>query len=103
MVCVYIVVFFSTVQRGHATYELDPPTRMRGGFAFYWFSDDTSLNRLGCKLYSPILRYVLNSRPYSSFATEKDRILWCETGNNIIMDDLAAVGIGQGEKGSGLF
>ncbi len=76
-------------------YDLDPPVPMRGSFTYYWFSDNASLNRLGCRLYFPILRYMLNSRPYSSFEVESARVSWCESGNNIVMDDLTVIGEGR--------
>ena len=73
-------------------YDFDSPGT-RGSFQFYWFSEDPVLNRAGCCMFQPVFRIVLKSRPYSSFPTEQDRISWCEQGNNIVMDDLAAVGI----------
>lgn len=88
----YLLLFAITVQRGHAMYDFDSPGT-RGSFRFYWFSEDSGLNRAGCRLFQPVFRILLKSRPYSSFATEQDRISWCEEGNNIVMDDLAAVGI----------
>jgi hypothetical protein len=88
----YLLLFTITVQRGHAMYDLNSPGT-RGSFQFYWFSEDPVLNRAGCRLFLPVFRLLLKSRPYSSFQTEQDRISWCEQGNNIVMDDLAAVGI----------
>ncbi len=73
-------------------YDFDSPGT-RGGFRFYWFSEAPVLNRAGCMLFQPVFRIMLKSRPYSSFHTEQDRISWCEQGNNIVMDDLTAVGI----------
>jgi hypothetical protein len=92
---VYVAIFFTALRKGHATYDIDPVTPRRGGFAFYWFSDDESLNNVFCKVYFPILRWGLSSRPYSSFESEEDREQWCEGGNNIIMDDFSAVGLIQ--------
>lgn len=88
----YLLLFAIAVRKGNAIYELDSP-ETRGGFQFYWFSDEPVLNRAGCRLFQPVFRILLKSRPYSSFQTEQDRISWCEQGNNIVMDDLAAVGI----------
>ncbi len=88
----YLVLFAIAVRKGNAMYDFDSPDK-RGSFQFYWFSDEPALNRAGCRLFQPVLLILLKSRPYSSFQTEQDRISWCEQGNNIVMDDLAAVGI----------
>ena len=88
----YLLLFTITVQRGNAMYDFDSPDK-RGSFQFYWFSDEPVLNRAGCILFQPVFRLLLKSLPYSSFQTEQDRISWCEQGNNIVMDDLAAVGM----------
>ena len=88
----YLLLFAIGVRKGNAIYELDSP-ETRGGFQFYWFSDEPALNRAGCRLFQPVFRILLKSRPYSSFQTEQDRISWCEQGNDIVMDDLAAAGI----------
>ncbi|MCA9010908.1 MAG: hypothetical protein KDB01_14250 [Planctomycetaceae bacterium] len=92
---VYVITFLATLRRGHATYDVDLFKPRRGGFAYYWFSDDESLNHFFCKFYFPILRWHLHSRPYSSFENDADREQWCEAGNNIIMDDFAAVGLNR--------
>ncbi len=88
----YLLLFAIAVRKGNAIYELDSP-ETRGGFLFYWFSEEPVLNRAACRLFQPVLLILLKSRPYSSFQTEQDRISWCEQGNDIVMDDLAAVGI----------
>ena len=88
----YLLLFAIAVRKGNAIYELDSP-ETRGGFLFYWFSEEPVLNRAACRLFQPVLQILLKSRPYSSFQTEQDRISWCEQGNDIVMDDLAAAGI----------
>lgn len=88
----YLLLFAITVQQGHAMYSFDSPAT-RGSFMFYWFSEEPVLNRAGCRLFQPVFRILLQSRPYTSFQSEQDRISWCEEGNNIVMDDLDAVGI----------
>jgi hypothetical protein len=88
----YLLLFAIAVQKGNAMYDLNSPGT-RGSFRFYWFSEAPVLNRAGCRLFQPVFRLLLKSRPYSSFQTEQDRISWCEQGNNIVMDDLAAVGM----------
>jgi hypothetical protein len=88
----YLLLFAIAVRKGNAMYDFGSPDK-RGSFQFYWFSDEPVLNRTGCRLFQPVFRILLKSRPYSSFQTEQDRISWCEQGNNIVMDDLAAVGI----------
>jgi len=48
--------------------------------------------------YAPILRYVLKSRPYTSFESESEFITWCKAGNDIILDDLKFPAFGSASK-----
>jgi hypothetical protein len=88
IIVVYVATFASTVQQGHVMYGLLGDGTNRGSFRFYWFSTEHSRNNAAGTIFFPILRWGLNSRRYSSFNNDADCIEWCESGNDVFMDDV---------------
>ena len=58
----YLLLFAIAVRKGNAMYDFGSPDK-RGSFQFYWFSDGPVLNRTGCRLFQPVFRILLKSRP----------------------------------------
>lgn len=87
----YSILFLTTVTRAGVMYGIDDGIIQRGTVTCYWFSKDPAVNRAGGVLFSPVLKYLLHCRPYSSFKDEDSYIKWCEAGNDVYIDNVADI------------